>query len=244
MIAPISGKMDLTGRVAVVTGGASGIGQAIVKTLTREGAKVAACDIQPIELEVDSDVCTQICDITSQDQVRDFIEKVIKRFNKIDILITSAGICTLTDITELSLKEFDKMLDVNLKGTFIFCQEVYGYMKQHCYGKIVCIGSIAGKSGGAVAGPHYVASKGAVHSMVKWLARNGADYGIYANGIAPGPVKSSMTQTFPYKPDEFLMKRLGEPEDIAEAAVFLSSQASNWITGQIIDVNGGQYIGA
>jgi 3-oxoacyl-[acyl-carrier protein] reductase len=106
-------------------------------------------------------------------------------------------------------------------------------------GKIVCLGSIGGRVGGVLAGPHYCASKGGVHAFVKWAAKNGASEGIYVNGIAPGPIVTPMIADKPYKDEMVLLGRLGHPDDIAEVAVFLCSQASNFITGNIIDVNGG-----
>ena len=106
-------------------------------------------------------------------------------------------------------------------------------------GKVVCLGSIAGKIGGVLAGPDYCASKGGLHALVKSLAKRGASAGIYVNGIAPGPIRTPMTKDEPYKDDMVPLGRLGEPEDIAEAVVFLASPASNFITGTILDVNGG-----
>jgi NAD(P)-dependent dehydrogenase (short-subunit alcohol dehydrogenase family) len=126
-----------------------------------------------------------------------------------------------------------------LKGTFLCCQEVYPKMKGNGYGKIVAIGSIAAKVGGVISGPHYVASKGGVQSLVKWFAQDGAAYNVYINTVAPGPVRTDMTEGYPYNDKMSPLNRLGEPEDIAEAVLFLSSQASNWITGITLDVNGG-----
>ena len=116
---------------------------------------------------------------------------------------------------------------------------VYRHMAERNAGKIVCIGSIAGKVGGVIAGTDYVASKGGVHSLVKSVAKEAGPKGICVNGIAPGPTVSEMTVGIPYRPETIPLRRLGEPEDIAEAAVFLASQASNYITGQILNVNGG-----
>jgi NAD(P)-dependent dehydrogenase (short-subunit alcohol dehydrogenase family) len=126
-----------------------------------------------------------------------------------------------------------------VKGTFLVVQAVLPQMKKQSYGKIVCLGSIAGKVGGLISGPHYVASKGAIHAFIKWVAKDGAPYSIYVNGIAPGPIETEMTKGFPYSSEMVTLKRLGSVEDIAEAALFLSSQASNWITGMVMDVNGG-----
>lgn len=118
-------------------------------------------------------------------------------------------------------------------------QAFYDGLLNDGYGKVVCIGSIAGRVGGVISGPNYVASKGGVHAFVKWAAKDAADEGVYVNAIAPGPVWSGMTRGENYTPDMAPLGRIGEPEDIAEAVVFLASPASNWITGTVLDVNGG-----
>jgi 3-oxoacyl-[acyl-carrier protein] reductase len=121
----------------------------------------------------------------------------------------------------------------------LLTQAIWPHMVNQGGGKIVCIGSIAGRMGGLRAGPHYTATKGAVHAFVKWAARKGAPFGIYVNGIAPGPVDTPMIAGQAYSEEGIPLGRLGHPEDIAMAVVFLASQASNFITGQILDVNGG-----
>ncbi len=118
-------------------------------------------------------------------------------------------------------------------------QAIWPHMAKQGGGKIVCIGSIAGRMGGLRAGPHYTSSKGAIHAFVKWAAKKGAPFGIYVNGIAPGPIDTPMIANQGYTADGIPLGRLGQPEDIAMAVVFLASQASNFITGQILDVNGG-----
>jgi NAD(P)-dependent dehydrogenase (short-subunit alcohol dehydrogenase family) len=111
------------------------------------------------------------------------------------------------------------------------------------YGKIVCVSSLAGKIGGTHSGPPYVASKGGINALVKWASKAGAASSVYVNAIAPGPVKTAMIEGVTYPDSSLPLQRLGEPEDIAEAALFLSSQASNWMTGIVLDVNGGRFIG-
>jgi len=244
---PISGPIDLTGKVAVVTGGARGIGRATSLALAREGANIVVCDVLPVEETVEKvrkfkpRSLGSICDVTSPGQVSKVIEQTLKEFGRIDILVNNAGVMARTGkpIEQVSLQDWDFHLDINLKGAFLFCQAVWPCMIQQGGGKIVCLGSIAGKIGGVLAGPDYCASKGGVHAMVKCLAKKGASLGVYVNGIAPGPIRTPMTQDEPYKDEMVPLGRLGEPEDIAEAVVFLASSASNFITGTILDVNGG-----
>ena len=249
--APISGPIDLKGQVAIVTGAAGDIGRAVSKALVREGAIVAALDLS-FKKETFSDLLNnekQIfqyqCDITKKSQVIKVIDQIVGQHNKVDILVNCAGIVKLTSLPDISEEEWDRMFLVNVKGPFLVTQAVLPSMKKNRYGKIVNLGSVAGKAAGVAAGPHYSGSKGAVHTFTKWVARHGGPYGIYANCIAPGPCMTTMTNDFPegsMDPEKFLLNRSGRPEDIAEAVVFLSSQASNWLTGVILDVNGGLYL--
>jgi len=247
MVAPISGAINLTGKVAVVTGAARGIGQAICNALAREGANVAACDILPT-----ADTISKIqkpgqknlglvCDIFQPEQIQSTVDEVIKAWKRIDILVNNAAI--LGDypkaFEEITVDEWDRLMETNLRGPFLMTQAVWPHMVKQGGGKIICLGSAAGRMGGIIALPHYCASKGGIHAFVKWAAKNGADLGIYVNGIAPGPIKTPMTVDAPYKDEMIPLGRLGQPEDIAEVAVFLASQASNFITGNILDVNGG-----
>jgi 3-oxoacyl-[acyl-carrier protein] reductase len=243
----ISGPVNLTGRVAIVTGGARGIGRATCVTLAREGANVVVCDVLPL-----AETLAQIqkqnrkavglkCDVTDQEQVTQVVDRTMTEFGKIDILVSNAGVMGKTGIPieNISLRDWDFHLNINLKGAFLFCQAVWPVMIKQGWGKIVCIGSIAGKIGGVLAGPDYCASKAGIHAMVKSLAKRGASSGIYVNAVAPGPIRTPMTQNEPYKDEMVPLGRLGEPEDIAEAVLFLASPASNFITGTILDVNGG-----
>jgi NAD(P)-dependent dehydrogenase (short-subunit alcohol dehydrogenase family) len=247
MKTPISGPVDLTGRVAIVTGGARGIGRATCITLAREGADVVVCDILPLaktlaEIQKRNRKAIGVkCDVTDPEEVTQVVDKTMHEFGKIDILVNNAGVMGKTGIPieNISLRDWDFHLNINLKGAFLFCQAVWPILIKQGWGKIVCIGSIAGKIGGVLAGPDYCASKGGIHAMVKCLAKKGASSGIYVNAIAPGPIRTPMTQNEPYRDEMVPLGRLGEPEDIAEAVLFLASSASNFITGTILDVNGG-----
>jgi 3-oxoacyl-[acyl-carrier protein] reductase len=244
-LAKKSGKIDLTNQVAIVTGASGGIGRAAALTLAREGASIVAGDIASVDDTV-SDIYESggkaigvTCDVTKKDDIKNMVQLAENTFGDVSILVTAAGVCKRTSVTDISESEWDFIQNVNLKGTFLCCQEVYPRMKRNGYGKIVTIGSIAAKVGGVISGPHYVASKGGVQSLVKWFAQDGASHNVYINTVAPGPVRTVMTEGFPYYDEMSPLNRLGEPEDIAEAVLFLSSQASNWITGITLDVNGG-----
>ncbi len=244
---PVSGPINFAGKVAIVTGSARRIGRAACLALAREGANIVACDVLAVDetvAEIRKKKQKAIglkCDVTSLDEVLKVVNRTLKEFGKIDILVNNAGVMGKTGlpIEEITLQDWDFHLNINLKGTFLFCQAVWPVMTKQGFGKIVCVGSIAGKIGGVLAGPDYCASKGGIHAMVKCLAKKGASIGIYVSGIAPGPIRTPMTKDEPYKDEMVPLGRLGEPEDIAEAVLFLASPASNFITGTILDVNGG-----
>lgn len=252
VIAPISGKIDLRGQTAIVTGAARGIGRSVALTLAREGADIIAVDLadtqdtQKAVRDLNRNVLGVTCDVSSKKQVTDMVEQGIKQFDKADILVHSAAITGrqgIMPIEEYDEDEWDRVLDINLKGTFLIVQAVMPHMIAKNYGKIVCVSSLAGKIGGSHSGPPYVASKGGINAFIKWASKAGSASSVYVNGIAPGPVKTAMTEQLNYPDGSMPLQRLGEPEDIAEAALFLASQASNWITGIVLDVNGGRFIG-
>jgi NAD(P)-dependent dehydrogenase (short-subunit alcohol dehydrogenase family) len=247
MIAPLSGPADLHGRTAFVSGASRGIGRAVCMALGREGAMVACADVLDVSETIaglsamGATALDLACDVRVRDQVAAAINRAVTAWGRLDILVCNAGILgdSRASVDALGLEEWDTVLEVNLRGQFLLVQAAWPHMLAQQGGKIVCMGSIAGRIGGILAGPHYCASKGGIHAMVKALAKRGAPAGIYVNGIAPGPVATSMTAAEPYKDEMVPLGRLGQPEDIAEAVVFLSSQASHFITGQVLDVNGG-----
>lgn len=248
-MAEISSPINLIGQTALVTGAARGIGACIARTLAREGANVIVSDmISPEEtvnqvIQAGREAIGVVCDVTKPDQVSSLVAEAINKFGKIDILVANAGIVKRSTFLEATYEQLQRHLDVNFTGAFLTVQNVYREMVKNRSGKIVCIGSIAAHMGGVSASPDYSASKGAVHSFVRALAREAAPQGIYVNGVAPGPIESEMTSGVNFNAEEaFPLKRMGKPEDIAEAVLFLASSASNYITGTIMDVNGGIYL--
>jgi len=247
MMAPVSGPVDLRGRTAFVSGASRGIGRAICMALGREGAAVACGDVLEVSETVaalsaiGAEAMALACDVRAQEQVVASVKRVVEAWGRLDILVCNAGILgdSRAPVEAISVQEWDTVLEVNLRGQFFLTQAAWPHMVAQKGGKIVCMGSIAGRIGGILAGPHYCASKGGVHALVKALAKRGAAVGIYVNGIAPGPVATPMIAAEPYKDEMVPLGRMGQPEDIAEAVVFLSSQASHFITGQVLDVNGG-----
>lgn len=245
----VSGGESLEGRRAVVTGAARGIGAGCAVALASAGAEVIAWDVLDTSETVD-----RICsgggratggrvDVTDRAATTKAVQEVASG-GGIDVLVTAAGIYgNATAIEDLDEAEVDRVLDVNFKGTFWCVQAALPTLRQRG-ASVVCIGSEAGKIGGLLAGPHYVASKGAIHAFVRWLAKIGAPDGIRANGVAPGAVDTDMTRGRGYSPEYCPLQRLGEPEDIAQAVLYLASPAANYVTGIVLDVNGGHFVGA
>jgi 3-oxoacyl-[acyl-carrier protein] reductase len=244
---PISGEPRLDGKLAVVTGAARGIGRASALALARAGAEVTLLDVLDTSewaeaVSAAGGWASEIrVDVSDRESVGRAVSMAAQR-GPIDVLVTAAGIYGSTaGIEDLDEEEVDRVLAVNLKGTLWMIQAVLPAMLERG-GKVVCIGSVAGKVGGVLAGPHYVASKGGIHAMVKWVAKVGAPHGVYANAIGPGAIETDMISGKGYQPDYCPLGRLGHPEDIAEAVLFLASPASNYITGTVLDVNGGYYM--
>lgn len=242
-----SGSGSLRGQHAVITGAARGIGQQIALELARSGARVTVFDrreaTETAELidREGGEAAAIAVDVSDREAVqRAFTELGTER---LDVLVTSAAIHgSTTPIDELTESEVDDVLNVNVKGTLWCIRAALPMLRRH-EGRVVCMGSVAGKAGGVLAGPHYVASKGGVHAMVKWLAKTEAHHGIRANGVAPGVVDTEMISDVGYQPDYCPLGRLARPEEIARVAAFLATPAASYITGTVVDVNGGHFMG-
>jgi len=244
--------MKLESKVAIVTGGARGIGKAIALALAREGAQVIVNDVN---LEGAEEVVEQIssmgrqakamkADISKREEVKKMIQETLAIFHKIDILVNNAGIIRRGSLEDHTEEDWDKVIAVNLKGTFNCAKEVVPIMKKQRYGKIINISSVAGKVGDIASAPSYGASKGAINAFTKSLARELAPYGINVNAIAPHAIETEMSTEWSEEKrcqiiSQIPLGRLGRSEEVAEAVVFLVSDGAAFITGEILDVNGG-----
>jgi len=236
--------------VGIVTGGARGIGLAICRRFVEEGAKVVIADIDQAEgakaaqtLGIENAMAV-LTDVSDPASVEEATRKTLDRFGRIDILVNNAGICPLRPLEEISVQEWDKVLDVNLKGAFLFSKAVLPQMREQGYGRIINISSVAGKMGGVFVGAHYAASKAGLIALTMCIARQYAQFGITANVICPVTTLTPMTASWPAELLEKLKKqiplgRLATPEDIAAAVAFLASDDAAFITGEVLDVNGG-----
>ncbi|MFD4190946.1 SDR family NAD(P)-dependent oxidoreductase [Amycolatopsis thermoflava] len=239
------GAAGMHGRQAVVTGAARGIGAHIARELAAAGAEVTVLDVNDpartvATIRAEGGTATgHAVDVTDLAGVR----AVLSGLPALDALVTSAAVYGDTvSVDDLDESEVDHVLGVNVKGTLWTIKAALPLLRRHG-GRVVCIGSVAGKVGGVLAGPHYVASKGAVHAMVKWLAKTEAAHGITANGVAPGVVDTEMVAGRGYRPDYCPLGRLAQPEEIARVAAFLASPAASYMTGAVVDVNGGYAMG-
>jgi NAD(P)-dependent dehydrogenase (short-subunit alcohol dehydrogenase family) len=243
-------------RVAVVTGAASprGIGRATARLLAEQGATVAIIDLRAEEAaaaaeELGAGHRGYGCDVGHRGAAQATAQRILDDLGRIDSLFNFAGISRSTKVMDIGDEEFDAVLRINLGGTMHMCQAVIPAMRAAGRGAIVCVGSIAAQRGGGLFGSsHYAASKGGVHSLAKALARELGPDGIRVNAIAPGLID---TDIFQGKLTEDMRRqivagiplgRVGQPRDVADLAVFLASDAASYITGTIIDINGGGHI--
>lgn len=244
--------LNLKNKIAVITGGARGIGKEIAKKLAYNGANIVINYTSKEEeaLKTKEDIenlgakCIVIkCDVSKSEEVNEMINKTIKEFGRVDILVNNAGITKDNLLMKMKEEDFDKVIDINLKGVFNCTKAVTRPMMKNKYGKIINISSVVGIIGNAGQG-NYCASKAGVIGFTKSTARELASRNININAVAPGfidtdmtkilsdDIKNSMLSTIP-------KKEFGKPEDVANAVVFLASDMSSYITGQVINVDGG-----
>ncbi len=242
---------NLTGKIAIVTGSARGIGQSIAVELARQGANVVVTDIISGDATVNKIRALKRksffvkVDVSKKEEIENVVMETIKKFRKIDILVNNAGIFKPSPSENLSEEDWEKTIDVNLKGYFLFVQAVGKYMLKKKKGCIINIASVAGIMGYAQA-VAYCASKGGINLLTKSLAAEWSPLGIRVNSICPGIIETAMTKDIladKKTKQGMIMKvplrRTGKPIDIAGGAVFLASDASSYITGQELVIDGG-----
>jgi len=249
-------ELEMNGKTAVVTGGAGSIGGEICRVLAAEGVRVVISDVpgakrgpdlvREIEEEGGEAVFVET-DVADAASVRSLTERAKESFGTVHFLVNCAGVASAGFVWEMSEEEWDRVLDVNLKGTFLTCREIVPLMIEQRFGRIVNIASLVAQQG-SYRHAHYCASKAGVIGLTKSLAREVGEHGVCANCISPGRIKSTMeADRQRTQQAEWIAQtpigRMGVPEDIAAAVVYLCSRGGSFVTGETLNVNGGIWIG-
>lgn len=243
--------MKLEGRKAIVTGGAQGIGLAIAKRLDAEGAQVALFDInEELVKKSAAELSRGIgirCDVSSPDSIEAAVKEAAEKMGGLDIVVNNAGILPKSMIEDVTEKEWDLTLDINLKGAFFMSQKALPYLKESEHARIINTSSLAGRMGGFETCMAYSASKGGINAITMGMARQLAKYHINVNAVCPGTTETPITKAFSEEAMARLLTRiplgrLGKPEDMAAAVAFLASDDASFITGHMLDVNGGMHM--
>jgi acetoacetyl-CoA reductase/3-oxoacyl-[acyl-carrier protein] reductase len=245
--------MQLSGKTAIITGATGGIGKAIATLLHSEGANIVICYYKSkkegakLHKELENSILVY-ADLNSSSSISKLVSESCRQFGSVDILVNNAGYLHQQSFETIKEEEWDYTLSVNLKSAFLLCQKVIPLMEKQKFGRIVNISSIGGQWGGNLA-VHYAVSKAGLISLTKSLAKIYSKHNILTNCIAPGLIDTKMiekeidTKEGKEKIAQIPVKRIGTPQEVAKAVLFLVSDASSYITGQTINLNGGMYFG-
>lgn len=241
-------NLPLEGRFAVITGAGSGIGKETAHVFAERGAKgLLLADLnlagatqvaQDIAAATGCNAIPYALDVARADQIKAMFAFVAEQFGRLDVLVNGAGICTYTPVEQLEEQQWDRVMDINLKGSFLCAREAILLMKPQRSGKIVNVASVAARIGGVASGTDYVASKGGMVSMTYALAKSCTAHGVNVNGVAPGIIATPLSAGQSYPEGTII----GQPRDVANVIAFLACDDSRHVQGCTIDVNGGLYM--
>lgn len=245
----------MSDRVVLITGGSRGIGFSIAQEFAKNGYQIIINNSKSIEegqsaelyLKKNNHLCRYLqADVVREDDVKKLFDTIINEYNQIDVVVNNAGIIVDRTIKNLSYSDWSRVIEVNLNGTFLCTREAFKHMKPRGSGKIINISSVIGQIGN-FGQSNYSASKGGIISLTKSAAKEFAQSGICVNAIAPGFIQTAMMDKIPENVlDQIIsqipLHRLGKPEEVAKLALFLASDDSNYITGQVFNINGGLYM--
>ena len=244
---------EFVNKTAIITGAGQGMGKEVAERLAKGGSKIVVFDVNPDQAqaaieslnEYDCETMAVTGDVTKKEDVEKAVKDTVAQFGQVDILINNAGVLRPTAVIDIDEKEWDWVVSVNLKGTFLFSQAVLKIMRKNNWGRIVNFSSTAGKNISTVGGAHYTSAKAGILGFTRHLAKEEAGYGITVNSVCPGLIDTEMVRNTidPVKTqryaDSFPISRLGEPEEVAELVAFLCSNRAAYITGASLDINGG-----
>ncbi|WP_206243716.1 SDR family NAD(P)-dependent oxidoreductase [Novosphingobium terrae] len=251
---PANGSFSFKDRTALVTGGGRGVGEAVAREIHAGGGKVAVSDVDPeaarqVALSLDPSGASAMALTLDVRSKADFLaarDAVSQAWGRVDIVVNNAGYAKRTPTQDISPEEFDEIVQINMRSVFLSCQIFSEHMREHGYGRIVNITSLAGQNGGTVASPHYAASKAGAIMLTKYFARYLAGSGVTVNAIAPGPIDTAKGRLSPEQiarvEGEVPIGRFMQVSEIAAATALLASDRGGFFVGATLDMNGGLYL--